>query len=57
MAQRIEDLSDEITEKRSEVDRILSTPESERNRYDEILLTNFQRDLPVLEGKLAALEA
>ena len=57
LAQRIEDLSDEITEKRSEVDRILSTPESERNRYDEILLTNFQRDLPVLEGKLAALEA
>lgn len=57
LARQIEDLSDEITEKRSEVDRILSTPEAERNRYDDILLSNWQRDLPSLESKLAALEA
>jgi len=57
LAQRIEDLSDEITEKRSEVDRILSIPESERNRYDAVLLSNWQGDLPNLESKLAGLEA
>jgi len=57
LARQIEDLNDEISEKRSEVDRILSTPEPERNRYDKILLSNWQADLPNLENKLEALEA
>lgn len=57
LARQIEDLSEEITEKRSEVDRILGTPESERNRYDKILLSNWEADLPNLEAKLATLEA
>jgi len=57
LARQFEDLSDEIAEKTAEIGRILSTPKAERNRYDDILLSNFQRDLPSLLDKKADLQA